>query len=236
MAVKPIRATGVWPDRRLLMDIYLIRHTEVAVGRHMAYGQTDIDLADTYHEQLSRLQHHLPDGQLLPHPSVIFSSPLTRCRRLADDLASALTSGSQIETAPGQTDVVDAQCPLVQFDDRLKEFFFGDWEMVPWADISPDQLAPWRANFVTIRTPNGENFQDVFNRVSTFWSDQILPLATSSATQPVFIVSHGGVIRALLCLFMELPLQNAYRINLDYGAVSKLTMTGSSYTIQYINR
>lgn len=218
------------------MDIYLIRHTEVTVGRQIAYGQTDVELADTYSEQLDRLQNHLPDGRLLPHPSIIFSSPLSRCRRLADDLASALTSGSQIEMAPGQTAIVDAQRPVVQVDDRLKEFFFGDWEMVPWADISPEQLVAWRSDFVTIRTPNGENFEDVYARVSTFWNEQILPLSATQATQPVFIVSHGGVIRALLCLFMELPLLNAYRINLDYGAVSKLTLTGSSYTIQYINR
>ena len=218
------------------MDIYLIRHTEVTVGRQIAYGQTDVDLADTYNDQLNRLKNHLPDGLLLPHPSIIFSSPLSRCRRLADDLASALMSGSQIETAPGQTAIVDAQQPIVRFDDRLKEYFFGDWEMVPWADINADQLTHWRADFVTTRTPNGENFQDVFERVSAFWNEQILPLAKAATTQPAFIVSHGGVIRALLCLFMELPLSNAYRLNLDYGAVSKLTLTGSSYTIQYINR
>ncbi|GAB4018780.1 alpha-ribazole phosphatase family protein [Spirosoma koreense] len=218
------------------MDIYLIRHTEVAVGRQIAYGQTDVDLTDTYDEQLTRLRNHLPDGLLLPHPSVIFSSPLTRCRRLATDLASALTAGSQIETAPGQTRVVDEQPPSIRFDDRLKEYFFGDWEMVPWADIPADQLSTWRTDFVSVRTPNGENFRDVSERVQAFWQEQIVPLSKSEPHQTVFIVSHGGVIRALLCLFMELPLSNAYRLNLDYGAVSKLTLTSSSYTVQYINR
>ena len=92
------------------------------------------------------------------------------------------------------------------------------------------------ADFVNIPTPNGENFQAVFNRVEAFWNEQIGPLTQPHLGQPVFIVSHGGVIRALLCLFLGLPLQNAYRINLDYGAVTKLTLTGSSHTIQYINR
>ncbi|UFH52097.1 alpha-ribazole phosphatase family protein [Spirosoma sp. KNUC1025] len=218
------------------MDIYLIRHTEVTVTRQIAYGQTDVDLADTYAEQFDRIITHLPDHQLLPSPGLIFSSPLRRCRRLAEDLAAHLTKGSQIEVAPGQTAVVDSQSPQVLFDDRLKEFFFGDWEMVPWADINSDQLSSWRANFVHTRTPNGENFQDVFDRVCQLWQERILPLADTDLPQPVFIVSHGGVIRALLCLFMELPLPNAYRINLDYGAVSRLTLTKSSYTIQYINR
>lgn len=193
------------------MDIYLIRHTEVAVGRSVAYGQSDVELADNYDEQFGRLREHLPDDA-----RAIFSSPLTRCRRLADDLASA--------------------GPPLQFDDRLKEFHFGDWEMIPWADISRDALDPWMADFVNVPTPNGETFRAVFDRVSAFWHEQILPLADQPSPQPVFIVSHGGVIRALLCLFLDLSLQNAYRINLNYGAVTKLTLTGSSYTIQYINR
>lgn len=213
------------------MDVYLIRHTEVAVGRSVAYGQSDVDLADTYEEQRDRLITHLPDD-----PFAIFSSPLRRCRQLADDLASDFSPGSAIETAPGQTSVVDAQPLIVQTDDRLKEFFFGDWEMVPWNDIGRHVLDPWMADFVNVRTPNGENFNDVSERVGSFWQSRILPIAQTQTTQPVFIISHGGVIRALLCLFLDLSLHNAYRINLDYGAVTKLTLTGSSYTVQYINR
>ncbi len=215
----------------LIMDVYLIRHTEVSVGRRVAYGQTDVDLADVYEEQRDKLLLHLPVD-----PMAIFSSPLSRCKRLATDLATALSVGSRIETAPGQTNVIDAHQPVVQYDDRLKEFHFGDWEMKPWADIDRAELDPWMADFVNVRTPNGENFSDLFGRVSSFWQEQILPLADQPTSQSVCIVSHGGVIRALLCLFLDLSLQNAYRINLDYGAVTKLTLTGSSYTIQYINR
>jgi alpha-ribazole phosphatase len=218
------------------MDIYLIRHTEVAVGRSIAYGQTDVELAETYAEQRDRLLTHLTQDPASNRPAAIFSSPLTRCRRLAEDLAVTLAADSQIEVAPGQTTVVDDHKPKVKYDDRLKEFFFGDWEMMPWADIGRDRLDPWMADFVNIKIPNGDNFQDVFDRVGSFWKEQILPLAQTQTSQPVFIVSHGGVIRALLCLFLDLSLQNAYRINLDYGAVTKLTLTGSTYTIQYINR
>ncbi len=202
----------------------------------MAYGQTDVALAETYAEQRERLLMHLTEDPAWTRPVAIFSSPLNRCRRLAEDLAVALASGSQIETAPGQTTVVDTNQPGVQYDDRLKEYHFGDWEMKPWADIDRKLLDPWMADFVNIKTPNGENFQDVFERVGAFWREQILPLAQMQTSQPVFIVSHGGVIRALLCLFLDLSLQNAYRLNLDYGAVTKLTLTGLTYTIQYINR
>ncbi|MBC7570300.1 MAG: histidine phosphatase family protein [Spirosoma sp.] len=218
------------------MDIYLIRHTEVAVGRSVAYGQTDVDLTDTYPEQRDRLQMHLPD-----EVSAIFSSPLTRCRRLANDLAAGLSGGSQVETAPGQTALVDTHRPAVRFDDRLKEYAFGDWEMTPWADIDRAALDHWMADFVNVATPNGENFSQVFDRVGAFWREQVLPLCHASDSHPVLVVAHGGVIRALLCLFLDLSLQNAYRLSLDYGAVTKLTVsgsiqTGTTYTIQYINR
>ena len=218
------------------MDIYLIRHTEVAVGRSIAYGQTDVDLADTYPEQRDRLQTHLPNDV-----SAIFSSPLTRCRRLANDLATRLSGGSQIETAPGQTALVGAHPHIVQFDDRLKEFAFGDWEMIPWADIDRAALNHWMADFVNVSTPNGESFSAVFDRVGAFWREQILPLCNMPDSHPVLVVAHGGVIRALLCLFLDLSLQNAYRLNLDYGAVTKLNVNrsdqfGITYTIQYINR
>ncbi|RIV25359.1 phosphoglycerate mutase [Fibrisoma montanum] len=194
------------------MDIYLVRHTEVAVGRSVAYGQADVDLADNYLEQRDRLRSFLPTES----SAVTFASPLSRCRKLALDLT-------------------EADEPVV-FDDRLKEIHFGDWELIPWTDIGREVLDPWMADFVNVRTPNGENFQDVFDRVGAFWREQIVPLAESGTGQPVFVITHGGVIRALLCLFLGLSLQNAYRLHLDYGSVTKVTMNGLYYTIQYINR
>jgi alpha-ribazole phosphatase len=203
------------------MTIYLIRHTEVAVERGVAYGQTDVALANTYEEQRDHLLRHLPRN-----PVAVFSSPLSRCQQLAEDLAKTL--------AGSQTD--DAQPALVQYDDRLKEYFFGDWEMMTWDAIGREKLDPWMADFVSIATPNGESFTDLATRVRAFWEEEIRPLGENQAGQSVLVVSHGGVIRALLCILLELPLQNAYRLNLDYGAVTKLTLAGNACTVQYVNR
>ncbi|GAB3755370.1 alpha-ribazole phosphatase [Spirosoma pomorum] len=219
------------------MNIYLIRHTEVAVGRGVAYGHTDVALADTYDEQREQLSRHLPES-----PAVVFSSPLSRCRRLAEDLARTVTMSKSIEVAPGQTrpdgDTIKAQADslAVRYDDRLKEYFFGDWEMKPWDAIDRAQLDSWMADFVSIAAPNGENFTDLSTRVRAFWEEQILPLAKTQPGQSVLVVSHGGVIRALLCRLLELPLANAYRLNLDYGAVTKVTLINGYATVQYVNR
>ncbi len=197
------------------MDIYLIRHTEVAVGRAVSYGQSDVELATNYAEQRDRILTHLPTDR----PAYLFSSPLNRCRLLANDLA------------------ISAEIDLksVQFDERIKELNFGDWEMTPWADIPRSTLDPWMNDFVNVGPPNGESFQDLSDRVESFWQEIISPLVIQNAG-PVYIITHGGVIRALLCLFLDLSLRNAYRIHLDYGSLTKLTTDGQHYTIQYVNR
>lgn len=197
------------------MDIYLIRHTEVAVDRTVSYGQSDVELATNYPEQRDRILAQLPTDK----PAHLFSSPLNRCRLLANDLATNAE--------------VDLQS--VQFDDRIKELSFGDWEMTPWADIPRSSLDPWMDDFVNVGPPNGETFQELFERVGAFWQEKLVPLAVQN-TGPVYIITHGGVIRALLCLFLDLSLQNAYRVHLDYGSLTKLLTNGQQYTIQYVNR
>ena len=200
-----------------VLDIYLIRHTEVAVGRAICYGSSDVALADNYPKQRDRLRQHLPAEA----PALIISSPLTRCRILASDLAAS-------HALPPDA---------ILYDDRLREYHFGDWENQPWANLDRAALDVWMVDFVHNPPPNGENFLQVYERVGAFWQEQIVPLTTHEpAHETVYIVAHGGVIRALLCLFLEVPLQNAYRLSLDYGAVSKLTTNGQFYTIQFINR
>ena len=197
-----------------MLTAYLIRHTEVAVGRAICYGNSDVELTDTYPAQRDRLLTVLPAAP----PDAVFSSPLNRCRQLAEDLAERTRRG----------DIV--------YDDRLREYHFGDWEMLPWADIPRDALDAWMADFVNLAPHNGDSFQSVYDRVETFWRERVLPLSDADVPQTAYIVAHGGVIRALLCLFLELPLSNAYRLHLDYGAVSKLTVQNGAYTVGYINR
>lgn len=192
------------------MEIYLIRHTEVAVGRRIAYGQTDVALADNYAQQRDRLLGLLP-----ANPSLLFTSPLSRCQQLADAIADV------------------HQLP-VRSDDRLKELNFGDWENQPWSAIPTAELDLWMADFVGQATPNGESFQNLADRVTAFWHE--LAQQPLSAAGPVFVVTHAGVIRVWLCLFLGLPLSNAFRIHLDYGALSKVAVSGASFSVQFINR
>ena len=100
------------------MQVILIRHTSVAVPRGTCYGQTDVPVADTFREEAAQTLRKLQ--QFMPLDAV-FSSPLTRARKLA------------------------AYCgyPDPTIDDRLKEMNMGEWEMQRYDDIQDPHLQAW---------------------------------------------------------------------------------------------
>lgn len=168
------------------MEVYIIRHTKVAVEKGICYGQTDVALADSFQEELAVLKNHLPTDF-----DQVFSSPLSRCKTLAEPFSSEII-----------------------FDDRLKEMHFGDWEMKAWNDILTDEIQPWYDDFVSIKTPNGENFEDLRKRCTSFFDE----LRTKNY-QKVLIVTHGGIIRSTWSYLLEIPLKNTFKIPLDFGEV-----------------
>jgi len=175
------------------MKIFLIRHTRPAIEKGICYGITDLDVADSFPEEASLIRSVLPD---LRGKTTIFSSPLQRCYKLADYLA-----GKQ----------------SVQIENRLIEISFGDWELKPWRSFERQTLVDWKKKFVHTPCPNGETFQNVFNRVKQFY-EEIHELDSDQ----VFLVSHSGVIRAFLCLLNGIPLHNAFDDQFGFGVVFQI--------------
>jgi len=50
------------------------------------------------------------------------------------------------------------------------------------------------------------------------------------------VVPQGGVIRAMLATFLDLPPPNAFRLRIDYGGISQVRVGRESVQIDYINR
>lgn len=175
------------------MKIYLIRHTKPDIKKGICYGISDLDVADTFQAEAEEVKTQLPP---IDRHTLIYSSPLIRCHKLAEYLA-----GSN---------------PIFK-DNRLVEISFGDWEMRRWQSIGKKTLLKWRANFVDIPPPNGESFRSVFERVKEFY-DEILQLEVNQ----VFIIGHSGVIRAFLCNIQGIPLANSFDEQFGYGVVFEI--------------
>ena len=202
------------------MDIYLIRHTQTASDPGLCYGQSDIALAASFAEEMAAVHDKLPE---FDEDCLVFSSPLTRCLQLAQTFSDAVTT-----------------------DQRLQELNFGDWEGQRFDAIDSEVLQHWTDNFVTAAPPNGENFEDLYQRAAEFWQELLasatapcvaLPPASvqSSKAKQVLIITHAGVIRALLANALNLPLANSFQLRIDSGSAHKLRLADDYLYIEYIN-
>ncbi|GAB4258650.1 MAG: alpha-ribazole phosphatase [Methylomicrobium sp.] len=187
------------------MDVYLIRHTSTAVEKGLCFGQSDIPLANTFEQDAAFVLDKLPER--IEHCR-IYSSPLSRCRRLAEKLAHTYIA-----------------------DERLLELNFGDWEGVPFDAIESDALHDWTERFADIGPPNGESFSDLCRRAAEFWTH----LLTERCEQ-VFVVTHAGVIRALLSNVLNLPAATAFQFRVDHGSLHKLQYSDQYTYIHFLNR
>lgn len=97
----------------------------------------------------------------------VFTSPLTRCRRLAEFCGF------------GYADV----------DDNLAEMDFGDWEMKSYAEIEEHQLEEYFNDWRHKVTPGGESFEDHQRRVRVFINECI-----RDGYKSVLCFTHGGTI------------------------------------------
>ncbi len=145
----------------------LLRHLRPAVAEGVCYGITDLDLAEGHAAVLETVLERLPalDG--------IATSPLRRCRILAEAIATR--RGMRVVT-----------------DHRLIEMDFGAWEGQPWNDIPRAELDQWAADFLHARPHGGESVAQLQARTQA-------ALAEYHATPGhQLLVTHAGVIKAAL--------------------------------------
>ncbi|MFX1370318.1 MAG: alpha-ribazole phosphatase [Promethearchaeota archaeon] len=129
------------------MDIYLIRHTNVKLDNDVCYGQSDVDIADSFEHELKELKKKLPFSPQM----VFYSSPLKRCTLLSEKLSTTT--------------------PII--DKRLLEMDFGEWELKKWNLINRVKFQEWTKDFINKPCPNGESFLDLYRRSCRFFEDII---------------------------------------------------------------
>ena len=121
------------------MEIYLIRHTTPLVDKGTCYGQTDLDITESFLAETEAIQKYLPKNI-----STVYSSPLQRCSKLANTLF------------PNH---------IIQWQNDLKELHCGEWEMLLWDKIPKSEMQPWLEDFVNLVVPGGESYMQLHHRV-----------------------------------------------------------------------
>lgn len=198
-----------------MTTLYLIRHAETDWNRAgMFQGHADTDLSERGHGQVRALARRFADIPL----DLVVSSDLRRAR----ETATGLTQGCR--TAPS-----------LEVDPRLREMDFGAWEGLRLDDIRrlyPADLAAYRADPVDGRPTGGESFRDAGQRA--------LAAVTEHAARPgvrrLAVVSHGGTLKALLCLLLGVPLGLRRQLLIDNASVTAVELReGQPALLRYLN-
>lgn len=175
------------------MEVILVRHTTPKIKKGICYGQSDIEVSNTFNKEALVIKENLPVNS---NEFIIYSSPLQRCKKLATTLFST----------------------EIKFDNRLKELNFGDWELKKWNEINTTELNFWMENFVSVKTKNGESYQDLHKRTINFINEK------KQQHQSIILVTHAGVIRSIWAYANNIPLNKSFDLKLNYGAVLKLSI------------
>ncbi len=188
--------------------VVLVRHGRTRAPAGVCVGAMDVDLDDEGAAGSFVLAGRLRDE----HPgAVCVSSDLVRCRRLAAQAADE-----------------------VRIDRRLREQHFGAWEGRTWTSIGAEDPqrrdAVW-SDYAHTAAPGGETLAEVQARA-------LLALEEASgraADRPLVVVTHAGVIRALLAAWLHVPLNHALRLAPDLLGMTEVDLHPEGAVLRSFN-
>lgn len=179
-------------------QLYLIRHGEVEERYHKVFGGSRIDMALS---PLGLRQAEAAAKWLRDTPlDAIYASPMQRVRQTLSPTATS----REMEPA-----VLDG----------LREVDFGDWTGNRWDEVQSIfgvSAFDWLEIIENDGIPNGEPVSQIKQRVGEC-TQRILE---AHPHQRVAVFCHGGIIRVMLALLLEMPLMRMAHFNIEYGSIS----------------
>jgi alpha-ribazole phosphatase/probable phosphoglycerate mutase len=177
----------------------LIRHGE-PVGGRLYRGHRDDPLSERGWEQMWHAVR-------VPAPWVhIVTSPLRRCSEFALRLGEHL--GLPVSAEP-----------------RLREVAFGAWEGRTAEELrraDPEVLARFYRDPVHQRPADAEPLAQFRGRVI----DTFAELMERHQGGHILVVTHAGVMRALVAHVLDAPLAALYRVHVDNASLTRVQQTG----------
>jgi alpha-ribazole phosphatase len=201
------------------MAIYLVRHTAPNIKRGIIYAASNVPVHDG---EFRRVIPLLDAG--LPESALIVTSPLTRCRRLADFLAMNRDGSSNERT--------------VILDPRFIERDLGRWTGKRWEDIPRAEAKAFEADFLDhwpppVETENGPVLRglNVHPRLGAGESVRAMQMRVVEGFEAAWdiaegrnlvIVSHAGPIAAIIAHWLTVPLRRGIEPSPACGDVVQL--------------
>ena len=147
--------------------------------------------------------------------AVIYSSPSSRTRMTADEIARVV------------------KAPVIE-DSALYERRFGAWEGLYFTEIARRHAAEyqsWREDPVHYTPEGGETIDGLLDRVSAF----VQRVIEEHQGKTVAVVSHVGPIRVSLTAALKIPVRWYRQLRIDYGSLTRVDYGRSQNNLIYTN-
>ncbi len=192
--------------------LYLVRHGEVEEKYHRIYGgRIDMDLSDLGRRQAEALgsffRSHRPDA--------IYCSSMKRALRTLEPIRN----GGAVE-------------PVIL--DDLREIDFGEWTGLEWDEVARRHNAEvfdWLTLLDSGAVAGAESTSALRARLEPC----LKRIVETHERQSVAIVCHGAVIRSLLSILLDLPLDRLGAVDVSYASVTQVDWSPKLSVARYIN-
>jgi broad specificity phosphatase PhoE len=175
-----------------------VRHAPVADNVRI-YGQTDVVSDCSNAEVFASL------ARALPRDAVWLTSNLGRTHQTAEAIHAAMDEGAR----PKQRAIAVP---------AFAEQHLGDWQGEDRAEFYKTRRKyPFWFGPADERAPGGESFNDVIARVR----QAVERLTRQFAGRDIVAVAHGGTIRAVLAISLQLPADHALAFTVDNCSITR---------------
>ncbi|HKD66329.1 MAG TPA: histidine phosphatase family protein [Candidatus Binataceae bacterium] len=189
----------------------LMRHGETAWNREgRVMGRQPVDLDEGGRAQVEMA---VPMARELAL-DLIISSPLAR----------ALQSAEIISRGVGGIDILT--------DDRLEEVRYGDWEGKTYHQlVKEESYINYRKAPLDSLTPGGETIRQVQERGVAAVDGAVI----THRGKRILFVSHGDIIRTVLCHYLGLDLHHFHRLRVDNATFCAVEISDDFAEVKFIN-
>jgi len=183
------------------ISLLLIRHGEVEEKYHRIFGgRLDMNLSAAGHEQAKVLAGYLRGKKI----QAVYTSPMKRVQQTLAPYAAE-----------------NPLHPVTMAD--LREVDFGDWTGHGWEEIQTKfglSAYDWLELLEQSRIPNAESGAAYRSRVEAC----IRQIVANHDGQTVAVFCHGGIVRMLLSIILNLPLTTFAHFDVSYASVTEVLL------------
>lgn len=192
--------------------LYLLRHGEVESRYHRVFGgRIDMELSPLGHEQVKAAADYF---QRHP-PHVMYASPMKRVQQTLAPLAQ--WTGLNPVILPG-----------------LREVDFGAWTGLGWEQVYERfkvSAFDWLNQLESGSIAEAESTADFRARVD----ESLRQILHHSPHKEIAVVAHGGTIRMLLALILDLPFAKTAAFDIEYASITKVKISEQKTEVELLN-